>query len=506
MPQLSQQIAAINDKWDKALALTGKNSEAIGRINAAREHEIELLEKQARDTAIANVNSFLAQGGPAITQQIQAVRDSADGLVDGLRDLHNQGALSTQQLHSLVAAIRSAEQAQINAAKNTVLKAIDTFSDSLSNTGLTATLANIDTQAGTLRDSLNQLAAAGALTADEFYKDAQQIIDADNAQKQAAITNAANSLLNELYGYLKDDKDAAKLKYTLTVAELEVQRNQLALAGYSAAALSVIDGLIAQVVAGGPALFESGSPDATGPNPANALADAANQQSSASSDLQSAADALKAAVQSLSDYGESLLTNSTLSALTPADQLSQARAQLLADYSLAKTGDTGAITAYQGLANVFLQLAKSQDISNASYGVDFKLVLDEINSITGLGNAPVSTGGPGGVPTGFTPFTYFPLPTIPPVGATPDTTPDAAGAKTINDLTTAAQRQADSNQQLVDLTKANVGSISSLYTRNHDDLSAVSSNIKDLASVVAAQQAQLDRLVSYIGGMPSMPH
>lgn len=505
---VGQQLDDIKTKYDDEIKLVGKNKDAIAKLNAEREVEIAKVLETARATAIGNVNSFLAVNGPQLTAQIVGVNNSAQSLIDGLRELNKEGGLSTQQLHALVPAIRAAAAAQVEAIKQSVFASIDAFAGVLQNTGLTSALAGIDTQAKGLRDSLNELAAAGVLTADQFNKSAQEIVDAANAQKQAVIANAANSLLGELYGYLKDDKDAAALKYTLTIAELEVQRNQLALAGYSAAALAVIDGLINRVVAAGPSQFDT-NPAATGPNPANALADAAAQQANAASTLQSAADALQSAVQTLSDYGKSLLTNSTLSALTPSQQLAAAKSQLQADYSLAKTGDVTAITNYQGLANTFLQLAHSQDPSNSIYGVDFRLVLDEINSITSAnGTSPL--GVPGGPGTSGLPTFQGAFPTD--TSGTPDTPGSAASAKTLHDLASSAADQAQSTAQLlstadqqakststlVDLTKATTDTITSLYTRNHDDLSALQDQVVMLAGVVKTQQSSLDRIVSHL--------
>lgn len=471
LPQLAQQIYDVNKKYDDEIKLAGKNTAAIAKLNSERDIEIDKLREAARASAISNVNSFLGINGPQITQQIVGVNRSADDLIASLRELNRAGVLSTAELHSLVPAIRAAAVAQISAIKSGVQAQIDAFANTISNQGLTGALAAIDTQAATLRKSLNELAAAGSLTADEFFKDAAKIIAASDAQKQSTVTSAANSLLSSLYGYLKDDKAAAQLKYTLAVAELEVQRNQLALAGYNAAALAVIDGLIAKVVTGGPALFESGgSSAATGPNPANALTDAANQQSNASNDLQSAADALRSAVQALNDYGKSLITNSSLSALTPADQLSEAKRQLLADYDRAKAGDTSAVSAYQALANTFLQLSKSQDISNASYGADFQLVLDEINSISRL--------------TGLTP-----LPS-PGVIGQPGNTTNTSGLGGIG--------SPSSSSFSINLDPV-VRSVSSASDRNHEDLSTVAARVSTLTLAVQAQQSTLDRIVGNIG-------
>lgn len=316
----------------------------------------------------------------------------------------------------------------------------------------------------------------GAISGDRL----KQVIAEISDQSSTEVLSMAQSLLSAM----GQTAEAAKVKKALDTANFLLQVYQLNTLYKGWLALGVISDGTKKIMDEALAIindpknmpsFDGTSSNGTGPNPANALADAANQQSNASNTLQSAADALANAVRSLADYGKSLLTNSTLSALTPADQLSQARAQLLADYSLAESGDTGAVSAYQGLANTFLQLAKSQDISNASYGVDFQMVLDEINSITSL--------------TGLT--------SLPGVNGLPN--PGVVGLGGASGSTAGGSSGSGATTLAINLDPV-VRSISSSSDRNHEDLSTVAARVNSLSLSIQAQQASLDRLASYYGG------
>jgi len=474
LPQLSQQIYDINKKYDDEIKLHAKDHTAIDQLNKDREAEIALVQKAAREVGVKNAQSFIDSGLPGLVTQINGVHNTSQGLIDSLRALNSQGALSTQELHRLVPAIRAAEQAQVAAIKGGVLQSIDDFAATIANQGLPGQLKGISDQSTRLRDALNALAAAGTLSADEFFKAAGKISDAAKAQEQTAYESAATSLLSELYGFLHDDTASAKLKFDLTLAELQIREaeleNAVKLYGLVGDFIPEIKTAIDKFKAAGPGIF-SNSTDFT--DPATILRLAAENQANAGNSLQSAAQALSAAIQKLSDYGDSLLTNSTLSALTPADQLAEARAQLQADYSLAKSGNLDAINAYQGLANTFLGLSKAQNVSNSTYGVDFKLVLDEIQAIKS-GTGLVS------------------LPTISAVGSFGGNGGGNGSGGGIGSGGGSGQTLAVINLDPVVL------SIGASSNRNHDDLSNMAAKVGVLTEVVRTQQDQLTRVVSVL--------
>jgi len=487
LPQLAQQIADINKKWDDALKLAGKNSAAIQQINVDRAKEIALLEKQARDTAIANVNSFTSQGAPPITTQVTSIRTTAQGLVDGLRELNKEGALSTSQLHSLVAAIRAATIAQIDAIKRSVLESIDTFSNTLLNAGLTGTLAGIAKQAETLRDSLNQLAAAGTLTAQQFFDAAGKLITAAHAQEQAAFNDSANSLLSNLYGYLKDDKDAAELKYRLTVASLEIDRAKLALAvqmyQLDGGILAIIDPLIAKVIAAGPELFATGKPDTNFTDPATVLSLAAQQQADAAKLIADAAAAFKASTDKLVAYQQSLLTNSALSPLTPSQQLDAAKQQVQQTYAAGLSGNIDARNNFETIANTFLGLARSQNASNSSYGVAFQWIQDLLNNLIGSKNFQVPEA-PNVV--GSTQFTG--------AGGTNNSNSNIGNTGGGNNIGIGSNA---SRNAATDYTPI-VSAVYEHARQNREDNGTISSRLSALNITVQAQQNQLSRVLSAI--------
>ena len=129
-------------------------------------------------------------------------------------------------------------------------------------------LRGIDENAQGLIDRARDLMKAGKMTKDEFLRLRDTIRDAQAQQRQSMVQNAANSLFQELYGLLGMDKEAAQLKYDMTVAELHIKLEELKIAvkkyELEGKFIPGLEDLIKRVEAAGPGIFSGGSGGAVG--------------------------------------------------------------------------------------------------------------------------------------------------------------------------------------------------------------------------------------------------
>ena len=96
-------------------------------------------------------------------------------------------------------------------------------------------------------------------------------------------------------------------------------------------------------------------------------------------------------IQSVQDYLDSMLLGD-LSALTPEEQLAEARRQLEAMQQAALGGDADALAQLPQMADAFLRLLRGSEASGADYNTGFQWVRDLLQQVTGI--AGPTPGGP----------------------------------------------------------------------------------------------------------------
>jgi len=113
------------------------------------------------------------------------------------------------------------------------------------------------------------------------------------------------------------------------------------------------------------------------------------------SDAQTASNQLfeswKSGIKSVQDYLDSMLLGD-LSALTPEEQLAEAKRQLVSTQQAALGGDAEALAKLPQMADAFLRLERNFDASGADYGAQFDWVRQLLGSVAGIKN-PGTEGG-----------------------------------------------------------------------------------------------------------------
>lgn len=109
----------------------------------------------------------------------------------------------------------------------------------------------------------------------------------------------------------------------------------------------------------------------------NGLANAANQ----------AAQALQQARDSVADWISKTMLSSSLSPLTPTEQLHFAQDQYVATAQAALGGDVSAISRYTSMADAYLSAARSYYASGSQYNAIFAGVMMQASQIAGLADA-----------------------------------------------------------------------------------------------------------------------
>jgi hypothetical protein len=386
-----KSLAAINKTWDDAEKLAGKNHAALEKINKDRAIEIAELNAQSRADIFTKVRDFTMNGNDSVAKQMDQVGDSANTLIASLRELWKAGVITTQELHQNANAVRAAAKAQQAALLAAFEKTVSDFINAGSGKAFAVTSAvdAVGDSADKLIASLTALAQSGYITAQQLADQSAAIRQAELRQQQDIVTNAGNQLLQELYGYLKDDKDAAKLKYDLTVADLQMRRAELEIElttlNMSKSILAELDPLIAKVIAGGPALFETNS----------------STNAAAASSATALSNALDSAVTSLKEFRDSLGLDTALSPYTPMQQFQMAQATYQQTAQLALTGNAQAIQQLSTDAKQYLTAARAYLGSTEGYTEIFDAVMALLNNILAA-FPPASTTGnqPAGQLTG----------------------------------------------------------------------------------------------------------
>lgn len=125
-------------------------------------------------------------------------------------------------------------------------------------------LQDISREAQRLQDNNRALASTGQMTTREMRDLNRQIREAARAQRELLIGQETTSLLGDLYTYLGDEQKAAQLRHDLAVAELQVRREQLAIAlreyGLDQSVITEIDELLRRIRAAGPPRTVDGPP------------------------------------------------------------------------------------------------------------------------------------------------------------------------------------------------------------------------------------------------------
>lgn len=240
----------------------------------------EALWNAARDAALKALGNPGGRGGNRQADRqgvVDALRDydlsklgaAQRGLADINKkwDDHAKAAHGNAALLAQIAAARRDEIALM--LKQLALGLRRDVGDFLGRGGaLGGALRGIDENAQGLIDRARDLMKAGKMTKDEFLRLRDTIRDAQAQQRQSMVQNAANSLFQELYGLLGMDKEAAQLKYDLTVAELHVKLEELKIAvkkyELEGKFIPGLEDLIKRVEAAGPGIFSGGSGGAVG--------------------------------------------------------------------------------------------------------------------------------------------------------------------------------------------------------------------------------------------------
>ncbi len=102
-------------------------------------------------------------------------------------------------------------------------------------------------------------------------------------------------------------------------------------------------------------------------------------------------EAWRSGIQSVQDYLDSMLLGD-LSALTPEEQLAEARRQLEAAQAAALGGDVEALNNLPQLADAYLRLLRGFEASGSDYSAGFDWVRDLLQQVTGV--AGPAAGGP----------------------------------------------------------------------------------------------------------------
>lgn len=99
---------------------------------------------------------------------------------------------------------------------------------------------------------------------------------------------------------------------------------------------------------------------------------------------------LDGAKENLKAWVNGAQINPSISPLTPAARLQEARAQYEAQLALAKAGDVGAISGLGGFAQTYLEIARSIFASSAVYNEIFRSVIEQTGGIAGMSTAELN--------------------------------------------------------------------------------------------------------------------
>lgn len=199
-------------------------------------------------------------------------------------------------------------------------------------------------------------------------------------------------------------------------------------------------------------------------------------------------EAWKSGVQSVQDYLDSMLLGD-LSALTPEEQLAEARRQLLDMQAAAAGGDAAALGQLPQLADAYLRLARGSLASGEDYNAQFGWVRELLQATIGMDNpgTPAADAGPSTV-------VMLPSPELTALYAARD------AALAAQETEYRAQLAADLTQHLADLaTMLNVP-IFEMIAAQGISLSALATDLgADLSNLTGASVEVLGNMATTLG-------
>lgn len=432
MSQYERSLYEINQKWDEEIKKLGKHKKAIDEANAAREKEIELLRKQTAEQVRKDLQPYQLEmaGKSQWDKQLQDIKDKF-----------------SQMMKDAIAS--GVPKWQVNAANQQANK--DLGQQALASLN-TPTLSTIN-QFKTLTDTLSFLrdnAATLGLTIEDVGKVSSEV-------GTQMFVSLADSLMQNINN-AEEAKQLNQIKWDLEVANYKLQVELLEKAGIlTQEQIDFLNHEISELPTTAP----------TNNSNTNTALTAANIQQEAAQTQAQAANNMQSAVESLVKYNDSLLTDKSLSPLTPQQQLDAAKAAYEAVAVKAQLHDPTAIQDLSGVEKTYLEQARSFYGSGGPYS-------DIFNQIRAL-NALVIAGNGGGISTaGNVVYGAFGQSTSSPTVYEPS----ASGSS-------------------FDVTPV-VRAIYDLRTDINNDLHTVASAIDDLSAKVNAQQGAMNRLLSKV--------
>lgn len=193
-----------------------------------------------------------------------ALRDASKWFADFKERLKDLGLSAAKQAELLGEAQKELERRQKEIKDQQIGKSQDFIAAGTAGGGplVKALLDNKKTQEDLIKAN-RELYKGGELTKRELHALNNAIREAGERQRDQMIGTAADQLFLDLYGLLGDEAAAAQLRFDLTVAELELRREELRLAmetaGWTKERMDAILGplgvLLDKVVAAGPGIF-----------------------------------------------------------------------------------------------------------------------------------------------------------------------------------------------------------------------------------------------------------
>lgn len=520
---IAQSIDDVNKKYDEAVKSAKKNKDAITQLNVARQQEIDAILKTARAAAISDSNDIIGAGdsAQAMINQFTKIEEAAAKQKKTNEDLAKVGGLTAAELRRLNiaidASVRAQEAAIVTANKKNDQAFIDA-GDPIKG-GVNATIDAITSKFDELVKANEDLVAAGKMTDDEMRQLNLAMQESARAQQRRAIDGGFNDLLSQLYGILGDDKAAAQLKYDLTIAELQIKREELFIAVTNLGLMNehyknlfaTIDILIGKVIAGGPTLFQGGGGSGGG-NPSaqnqsasdydNALKLLRDYQLKQLSpldqellklneDFASIRQSLGNTIEVQQAYAfamheiinkyfqplrdlQSSLNSSDSSPLSAQQKFNQAQSAFFSAASALQHGDYANLDKFPQLANDLLAAAKlAMPSGSQAYVALFNTVQAIISSILANVGVPGAPGVPGSG-AGQPPYSGGAVPPVPPPGGQypAPTIPSGISVDPI-----VQQIAASGNMQVIELRSSKI-----VQQQSADLLSRISNGIDKIAN------------------------
>lgn len=157
----------------------------------------------------------------------------------------NRAGFSAEQAAQLISQFAEALERDVRQSVSDIENRVLTFGG---RNELLSAIIDLQSGAADLRRELEALLEVGAISEDRFNKLTQSLNEASKAATEATILDAATSLTLDLLDLLGEEKQVAKIKFELALAELLIRREQLRLAeqelGIQISALSTIDELL----------------------------------------------------------------------------------------------------------------------------------------------------------------------------------------------------------------------------------------------------------------------